>query len=314
MSLVPHIWKGAVAIALAAAACVPPRPRPPAQARLYRDLERLVTLSNAAGWGIDRYEVDGLLPEALASACRVPERDRRALLAWIDGEIIEAGGPVEVAYRERGRDLDKVSHLLELTRIKMVLAEANLRARADCPFWLEPSPRFEPRQLLDDRWVLSFGGGGLGIAVIKEGQLDVRGGGAGRLTFGRAFGPRWMLSAGVEAGALAAFPKNDMGERQNLVLGAEAAFPVVLRYRLVNSYLEIEGGYTTQVREAADGVGDPVGGVEGGVAVGAQGARRRFILPGAAFELKVERTFAHDGDPGLWQIKTGIRVAIDLPL
>lgn len=283
------------------------------QAGLYRDLERLVTLSNAAGWGIDRYEVEDLLPEALASACQVPERERRALLDWLDARILEAGGPVEVAYRERGRDLDEVGRLLELTRIKLVLAEANLRARAECPFWVEPSPLPRPRQLLDDHWVLSFGGGGQGIGVVQGGDLDFRAGGAGRLTVGRAFGPRWMLSAGLEGGALAAFPKNEMGQRENLVLGVDASLPVVLRYRLVNSYLEIEAGYAAQVRESADGIGDPVSGVQAGFSVGAQGARRRFILPGAAFGVTVQRTFPGEGEPPLWVLKAGLRVAIDLP-
>jgi hypothetical protein len=297
--------------AAVAVGCAGARPEPRAQAALYRDLERMVSISAAAGWNIDRFEIEEMLPAALESVCRVPLADRRAVLAWIDAEIMDAGGPVEVAYRERGKKLDKVKRLVELDRIKRLLARAVVIAADDCPFWIEPSERFAGRQLLDDRWVLSFGGGGKGIVVISEGELDLSAGGAGRLLVGRAFGPHWMVSTGVEVGALASFPRDGDGERAGLVLGADVVAPLVLRYRLVNSYFEFQGGYLGQVREGSN---DVVSGVNAGIAVGAQAGRARWFLPGAAFGLTVERTFPGEMEPSLWAIKAGFRVAIDLSL
>lgn len=297
--------------AAALVACASPRPEPRTQAALYRDLERLVNISAAAGWHIDRIEVEELMSDALQSVCRVPLADRRGLQAWIDGEIIAAGGPLEVAYRERGEDLDKVERLIELTRIKMLLARAVVRARADCPFWVKPSPNFKGRQLLDDRWVLSFGGGGKGIVLVADGEVDLSGGGAGRLLLGRAIGPHWMLSGGLEVGGAAIFPKDDDGERTELVLGADLVAPLVLRYRWINSYVEVEAGYLAQVREDSD---DLVSGVHAGAAVGAQSSRARWFLPGVAFGVSIERTFPGGDQPDAWALKAGFRVAIDLSL
>lgn len=291
--------------------CTGARPEPRAQSALYRDLERMVNISAAAGWHIDRVEIDELMSDALQSVCRVPAADRRGLLAWIDAEIMDAGGPVEVAYRERGHELSKVKRLLELTRIKKLLARATVLADDDCPFWVEPSERFSGRQLLDDRWVLSFGGGGKGIVLISGDDVDLSAGGAGRLLLGRAFGPHWMISAGLEIGALASFPKDADGGRQNLVLGADLVAPAVVRYRLVNSYVEVQGGYLGQVREGSSAVTD---GVNVGAAFGAQASRARWFLPGAAFGVSLERTFEDQVQPAQWAIKAGFRVAIDLTL
>jgi hypothetical protein len=299
-----------IAAALAVG-CAGARPEPRAQAALYRDLERMVSISAAGGWYIDRYEIDDLMPEALQSVCKVPVAERRALLAWVDAEIMDAGGPVEVAYRERGNKLSEVKRLLELSRIKRVLARAVVLAADDCPFWIEPTERFAGRQLLDDRWVLSFGGGGKGIVVISDDAVDLSAGGAGRILIGRAFGPRWMISSGFEIGALASFPKREDGERANLVLGADVVAPLVFRYRMVNSYVELQGGYLAQIREGSDNV---VSGVNAGVSFGAQATRARWFLPGAAFGVSLERTFATAMEPSLWAIKAGFRVAIDLSL
>lgn len=295
----------------ALAACTGARPEPRAQSSLYRDLERIVSIAAAGGWHIDRYEIDEVMSDALQSVCRVPVDERRALLAWIDDQIMDAGGPVEVAYRDRGNKLSEVKRLLELTRIKKVLARAVVLAGDDCPFWVEPSDQFGGRQLLDDRWVLSFGGGGKGIVLIAGDEVDLSAGGAGRLLIGRAFGPHWMISTGVEVGALASFPKDADGDRQNLVLGADVVAPLVFRYRLVNSYVEAQGGYLGQVREGSRDVTD---GVNLGAAFGVQSSRARWFLPGAVFGVSVERTFADAIRPAQWAIKAGFRVAIDLGL
>ena len=289
--------------------CAGARPTPKLQATLYRDIERLVTLGAATGWSIDRYKIDEIMPAALESVCRVPEIERRELLTWIDAEIMKAGGPIEVVYRERGEKKDKIEDLLELHRIKLVLSTAVALARDDCPFWMKPSERFSGRQLLDDRFVLSFGGGGKGIVIVSEGDTDLSAGGAGQLLFGRAFGPHWMISSGIQIGASATFPKDDAGARGNLVLTADIVAPVVFRYRIVNSYFEFQGGYLAQVREDTR---DVTNGLNVGVAVGAQAWRARWFLPGVAFGVSVERLFPDDGS--VWVFKAGFRAAIDLSL
>ena len=158
--------------------------------------------------------------------------------------------------------------------------------------------------------MLSFGGGGKAIFVNESGRYDVSGGGAGRLLLGRSFGQHWMFSLGAEIGALAAFPKDEDGNRNNFVVGAEVVVPLVARYRLTNSYVEVEAGPLGQAREDRD---DPSYGIHVGASFGAQATRRLFVIPGVAFGLSLERIFANGIYPAATALKAGFRVAIDLP-
>ncbi len=280
----------------------------PSQRALFRDLERQVTVSAATGWGSDKVEVDALIKPALDSACRVDLLDRTQLAAWISAEIRRLGGPVETAWRERGKDLDAVSDLLVLTRIQKLLARAE-ELSLDCPFWIEPEHPFRGRQI-SERWLLSFGGGGKGTVSVQGGELDLKFGGAGRLLLGHAFTDEHALFVGLEAGASAAFPKNDMGERTMLELGVDVVAPLVYRRTLLNAYFEVEAGWLGRATERDWQDFDH--GVHVGFAVGGRALRTRWLFPGAAFGVSWERTFL-DGDDAT-TIKIGARVAFDLEL
>jgi len=297
---------------LLATACARTLPPDPSSAALYRDLQRIVGLQTTAGWQIDRVEIEGILPAALMSLCRVEPESRARLLRWLDERIAALGGPVEDAYANRGHKLSRVKALLAETRIRMALARAMEAAAEDCPFWLEPKPGFRGRQISDDRWQLSLGGGGKGILVSQGGEQDIHFGGAGRILFGRAIGDRWSLYAGAEAGASASFPRDDEGGRGALVLGVDVVAPVVARFRFVNSYVEAEAGYLARVTEDQHA---PVHGMHVGAAVGGRATRTRWFFPGAAFAVSYERTFprASQGEP-LQTVKIGFRVAFDLNL
>jgi hypothetical protein len=294
-------------VSLACARHVPPAK--PAAA-LYRDLERMVTLAETTGWHIDRIEIDELQSDALQSTCRVPVQRREQLLAWIDREVAAAGGPVERAYRARGRDLDAVDRLLTLTRIRMVLARAMASAAADCPFWMHPDEGFAGRQISDDRWQLHASGGGKLMMARIAGDSDLRFGGAGRLLLGRTIGSRSALYSGFEVGGRGNFPRNEEGERAGLVLGLDLVAPLVYRYTLVNSYVEAEAGWLGTVTEGEDGLDQ---GIHIGAAFGARTTRTRWVFPGGALGISLERTFPSDG-PAVYLLKIGFRAALDLDL
>jgi hypothetical protein len=74
------------------------RPADRSSSALYRDLERIVTVSAATGWGVDRIEIEKILKGTLDSVCRVDPLARRMLRDWLDGELLRLGAPVEVAY------------------------------------------------------------------------------------------------------------------------------------------------------------------------------------------------------------------------
>jgi hypothetical protein len=297
---------------LFAAGCartVPPRSAP---AALYRDLERMVTVAETAGWYIDRQELENLLPDALDSVCRVPETDRRDVLAWVDALIAARGGPVEDAWRKRGKRLEEVADLLTLTRIRMTLAHAMSAATADCPFWLEPSAAFRGRQISDDRWLLNLGGGGKGILVRQDGETDLSFGGAGRLLLGRSLGDRSTLLTGFELGGNGSFPRGEDGSRGNLVLGIDVVVLLVYRHTFVNSFLELDGGWLGALTE--QDWDDVDHGVHLGISFGARVIRVRWFFPGAALGLSYERIGAADGDAPLTLIKLGVRGSFDIDL
>ncbi len=304
-------WRSAAVLAAVLANACARRPAPiePSARVLFRDLERQVTVAATTGWGADRREVEGLLDGALDSVCRVDPLTRRALLGFLDGEIARLGGPVEVAWKQRGKRLSRVDSLLVLTRMRLVLARAE-EMTADCPFWLEPEVPFRGRQVSEHRFQLSFGGGGKGIIVKQGDRTDINFGGAGRLLFGRMFERGHGLYIGAEVGGSAAFPKDAMGARSALVIGADFVTPIVYRHTFTNSYVELEGGWLGHATEQDFGAID--NGVHFGVAFGARALRTRFLFPGAALGISWERTFL-DGED-LTSIKIGARVAFDLDL
>jgi hypothetical protein len=123
---------------------------------------------------------------------------------------------------------------------------------------------------------------------------------------------RWVVLGGIEVGASASFPRDEEGDRGSLVLGIDLVAPVVVRYRLVNSYLEVEAGVLAIARETA--FDDPEAGVHVGIAVGAAASRQRWFLPGVALGVSYEQTFPDGGDDAIHTVKIGLRGAIDIPL
>jgi hypothetical protein len=294
----------------ALAACARfPAPAEPSARALFRDLERQVTVAAATGWGVDRLEVEAKLPSALDSSCRVDPLTRRLLRGWLDDRIAALGGPVEQAYRARGKDLALVDELLVVSRVRMVLVRAE-EVAADCPFWLEPEQPFRGRQISQQRWQLTFGGGGKAIVIHQGDRLDGSFGGAGRLLIGRTFAGGSGLYTGVELGGNATFPKDPSGARTQLAIGFDLVVPVMVRYTLTSAYFELEAGWVGRATERDWGAIDH--GVHLGAAVGARALRTRFVFPGVAFGVSWERLFVAGAD--LTTLKLGLRVAFDLDL
>ncbi len=281
-------------------------PQQPAAAALHRDLERLVELADAEGWSIDRVEIEEALPPALESTCRTTLATRQQLQAWLDARIATKGGDVERVYKERGDDLSEVSELLMLTRVQMLFERSNAVANSDCPFWLRETPNFRGRQILDDRWFVSLGGGGTANLVRQNGESDLNFGGGGRLLLGRGFGPHATILSGVEVAGSAAFPRDLDGERGDLTVSLDLGIPLVYRHRRVNSYWEVEAGYVAHTPEKEF---DPAHGFQVGFSVGGSASRRRWLFPGAAFGIHYERV---QDATVLHTIKLGFRAAIDI--
>ncbi len=300
----------AAVVVVALAACSrTPAPKDPTERALYRDLERQVTVAAATGWGVDKLEVDGLLDSALDSVCRVDALGRRGLREWLDAEIARLGGPVDVAWRQRGKKLSKVGDLLTLHRVRLLLARAD-ELSLECPFWLEPQNPFEGRQISENRFALTFGGGGTASALQKGDVSDVSAGGSGRLLLGRMLGNGDGIYVGLDVGGSAQIPKDETGERTSLELGVDVLAPVVYRRTLLNTYWEVEAGWLGHTTEKDWGAFDP--GVHVGFAFGGRALRQRFLFPGAVLGIAYERLILTGDDLSI--LKIGARVQFDWDL
>lgn len=295
------------AVLLATACSRTPAPKDPTERALFRDLERQVTVAAATGWGVDRLEIEKLLGPGMDSVCRVDVLGRRALREWLDAEIARKGGPVDVAWRARGKKLSKVGDLLVLHRVRLLLDRAD-HLSLDCPFWLEPENPYRGRQISENRWQVSFGGGGRGSVITQGTDQDFSAGGAGRLLVGRMLDEGNGIYLGAELGASAQFPKDASGSRTTLELGVDFVAPVVYRHTLLNTYFELEGGYVGRATEDDWSAVDH--GVHVGVAFGGRALRQRFVFPGAALAFAWERLFL-DGED-LTTLRIGARVMFDL--
>jgi len=295
---------------VALGACLTAAPAQRSERALFRDLERLVTVAETPGWGVDRVEIDKLLNPALDSVCRVDPLARRALAGWIDAEINRKGGPVEAAYLRRGKKLKAVDDLLVLTRVKLVLARAE-ELSLDCPFWLEPEHPFRGRQISESAFVISIGGGGKGHIISQGTRQDLGFGGAGRILFGRNFDDGDGVFIGAELNASGSFPRDEMGERTKLQVGADLVVPLVYRHVVTaNTFLELAGGWLGRSTEA-DWT-DVDHGAHVGFAIGGRALRTRFLFPGAALGISWERTFIDGDDRTVF--KFGVRGGFDIEL
>ncbi len=299
-----------VAIALLLAACSrTPTPKDPTERALFRDLERHVTVAAATGWSVDKIELDKMMGSALDSVCRVDTLGRRGLREWLDNEIARLGGPVEEAWKNRGKKLSNVSELLVLTRVRLLLDRAD-EMSLDCPFWIEPENPFDGRQISENRWQLSFGGGGTGSAIQQGKAQDFSAGGVGRLMIGRTWKDGDGLYVGAELGGSAQFPKDSMGDRTSLVIGVDLVTPLVYRHTLLNTYWEVEAGWLGHASE--ENWKDIDHGVHLGFAFGGRALRQRFLFPGAVLAVAWERLIVPGDD--LLTVKVGARVAFDWDL
>jgi len=294
-----------------ASACSQTLPPEAASSALYRDLQRMVRVRQATpGWRIDRISVEALEGDALDSICRTTPETRARTLAWIDAEMAKRGGSVEAEWRRAGKDFDKIGVLLELSRIRMLLVTAGAKAETDCSFWMEPTPSFHGLQIYDDRWhaVGEFGGR---VVLLRSGdQYDFSAGGSGRALIGRGIGSRLDLLTGVEITGSAEFLTAAGQERSGPVLALTVVAPAVVRWRMVNTYIEGEVGWLGHITE----IEDLVNGVHFGVGFGIRGLRVRWFIPGLAFSLNYERTIPGDARRVQEFFKAGLRVTFDFDL
>jgi hypothetical protein len=209
------------------------------QRALYLDLRKSVELSEDTGWVADTPQIQENAEHILRSTCQVDAAQRDGLDAWLSGQIMLAGGPAEQLYREHEHDLTAAEDSLTLERTRAQLRYGSTHAKDDCPFWLEPDPKFAGVQGDADRFVVLAETIGYGSLVLQSGDAGFGGGGGGRLLFGHGIGSRFTLAVGAELGGLGTFAENDDGSR-NLDTTFLAGVPVLLRFLQFSRVIDLE--------------------------------------------------------------------------
>ncbi len=225
--------------AAVAAACGTVQPADQQQAALYDDSRRIVQAEDTTQWIVDRIHIESLAPAVMQSSCQVGEQTRQGLIEWLDARVVALGGPAEKAWRERGRDKGEIADLLELERVRGLVAYAHQQAKTDCPFWLEQDPSFGGLQGNAARLTLLLESRGQGNIAISDGDVGLGGGGGGRLLFGYGAELDLTIFSGIELGAAASFAENDAGKRE-LTASFAGAVPVVARFHDGASIFDIE--------------------------------------------------------------------------
>jgi len=282
-------------------------PRGPVERALYGDLAKAVELSDNTGWVIDRVQLENNAEAALRSVCQVAPEKRQALERWLDAQVAEAGGPAADIYRRNGRDLDAVSDVLELERVRALLRYAHERAGADCPFWLEPDPSFLGVQSDHGRLVLFAETIGYGSLLVDGDDSALGGGGGGRLLAGYGVAPQLTLALGVEAGGSGAFRNNEMGSR-SLATTFSAAVPVLARVSSQSRVYDFEVAPVVRFNPGVDAFPP---GVRSLVGIGFTTMRAAALMPYALLWLGYEYHPADEQSPADHAVHVGTRVGID---
>ena len=277
-----------------------PPAEPVAIGSLRDDLERIVEVQSGAGWQIDKYELEDMMPSALSSVCRVVPRGRADLLALLDARIVALGGPVEQAWAKT-REIGDVKELLFVTRVRDLLAAAIARAPQECPFWVEPEPKFKGLQSDFGAFALNLETGGMLQLRRTEGRVTYGGGGVFRLLLSRGFGDVSLMTGIELAGGAMLKP----GAEQ-FVINYLPAIPVVVRVWNVSWHYDLEAAPVALFQ--ADDTHLSYG-LRLGAGFGVQSRRARGVIPWGGFALAYEHYFVGHR-PAAEFVRAGFRVGI----
>lgn len=258
--------------------------------RLVHDLERIVYVTEQAGWLIDTLEVRNRLPQALASVCRADPASRTEALAYLDHQITTLGGPAPAAFERNGRGWDGLVDLRRRSRERMLLVAAIDAVDAHCPYWITPSEGFLGLQGDAGRWSVHAGGGGYFSLAVRGRDPLPAGGGGGRLMLGRGTDGHWSTLFGGEWGGAGVI--EDWRRTQRFDVQTYIAVPVAQRYTW--STWHIEGELAPVVNwDLSDGIAHLGGRI--GVLVGVSGIRFRNLVPWAGFGVHVQQLYRTHG-------------------
>ena len=269
------------------------------------DARKIVSSQEDAGWKIDKYEIEDMMPDALLSVCRSPAAARHKALITVQKRARALGGPLAEAL-ERGTAIEDVPKLVRASRVEALLLEALRRASNECPLGARPDPHFAGIQTGAHRFFISGEGGGLFVGQRSNGKNDIGGGGTGRLLLGYGLNYRRTLLMGLEFGGNALFQRGN--EDVNFPVQFTAAAPLVLRHHLLTFHHDLELAPIVYLTESDT---RPSFGGRMGITLGVSTMRIRRIMPWAGATLALEYAMKNNYRAAVTAVKGGARVGFD---
>lgn len=286
-----------------------PLPQPGPERGLYVDLRAIVETEQRTDWVVDRLELDQIGPRVLLSGCQVAPAHRQALREWLDARLVAEGGPLERAWA-REQDLDAISEVLTLHRVRLALDYVETYAEADCPPWLQPDEAFSGVQADDGRFVLMLETlGGLDVLFGREGN-GIGGGGAGRLLPAWGVDSRLTLATGIELGVSSTFPRGDEGTRV-VEAALTGAIPLLARFHRGTWRFDTEIAATVRAPDRGLAVEDARFGLRLGQGLGVSTLRIAGLLPYAGIWAAHEWLPAVEGERALHILRLGTRFGVN---
>ena len=280
-------------------------PRDRSAQGLYIDAQKALNAESRLGWTVDRVEIEQAAAETEPSACRTRKEARAELVRFIEARIQQEGGPAEEQYN-KGRDIDELDDVLELERLRTLLAEVESHLAEDCPFWLKPSHEFEGFHSTSRRFVFVAESMGAGALLISRGQVRAGGGGGARLLLSYGFTPHLQFATGIEAGGDAILEQTK-DSKYDPIGAFRFGAPSWLRFIDVDRIYDLELAAITRLDH---GQLKPWGG-RIALAGGVTGLRRLGFMPALQLWLGYELFPEQQGLPAQHSIRVGTRVGFD---
>ncbi len=281
-------------------------PADPVERALYVDLRKIVETRERTEWLLDQKELEEAAPAAMRSTCVVEPETAQALVAWLDLQIEQGGGPAREAFMTNGHDLGAVEDVLTIERVRALLDHTAQR-REECPFWMLPDPEFAGIQTDTDRFVMMLQSNGGGSLLLIDGQdAVVSGEGGGQLIFAWGVSEGLTLGLGAEVGGRGTVGSGDNDE-QKLSANINGAAPFVMRFQHVTRVIDVELAATAS--SPLDNF-DPRPGVRLLFGFGLSASRVGDFMPVAMGMFNYELQPAFDGLPTTHIFRIGTRIGI----
>lgn len=296
-------------------ACATLPPEAPSRA-LYQDLYKAVQLSEDAGWVVDQVQLQDNLEVALRSLCQTTVQTRAAVDGFLLAQVRARGGPAAAQFANNGGDLDPLSQVLTLERTRSLLhyAQAHLH---QCPFYLRPDEEFPGVEGDDGRLVAWFESQGYGAVLLRQGEVELAGGGSGRALLGYGFSPFLTVALGVDVGGSgtlvsgAAAGNRASAPAEQLDTALAVATPLALRFQRFSRLLELDLAPVVRFNRGERRLPP---GLRATVGVGFSTLRKGDFMPYILLWAAAEARVAKDRAPASTILQLGTRVGLDWDL